>query len=382
MLSLPPLSLYIHIPWCIRKCPYCDFNSHTANKGGDLPIEAYLSALEEDLQDSARYAQARKLQSIFFGGGTPSLMPADAIARCIQTAKDIIGLESDAEVTLEANPGTFEQQRFFDFREAGVNRLSIGVQSLNDPHLKALGRIHSSGEAVIAIKSARDAGFENINLDMMYGLPEQSKSEALEDLSKLIELKPEHISWYELTIEPNTEFYRRPPSQPDDDYLFDISESGIELLESHGYYRYEVSAYSQKNRQSLHNLNYWQFGDYLGVGAGAHEKVTLAEENRIVRRSKTRMPQHFIDRIGSRLASETDVAPEDRIFEFCINALRLTNGVDTRLISERIGINESAMKSQLIEHIDNDLVQFSKKNIKPTSLGLRHLNTLLQALIS
>lgn len=380
MLSLPPLSLYIHIPWCVRKCPYCDFNSHEADT--DLPIREYLSALEEDLRDSAQYAERRNFRSIFFGGGTPSLMPGDAIKQCIDIATDIVGLESDAEITLEANPGTYEQQKFIDFRRAGVNRLSVGVQSLSDRHLGKLGRIHSSEEAILAIKSARDAGFDNINLDMMYGLPDQTQDEAIEDLSKLIELEPQHISWYELTIEPNTEFYRYPPSQVEDDQLFDISEAGVNLLHANGYNRYEVSAYSRANKECRHNLNYWEFGDYLGVGAGAHEKVTLPDKHLIVRRSKTRMPDHFIDRIGSRVATQGNVDPEDRLFEFCINALRLINGTDSRFLLERTGLNESVLRSQLEEHIGNGLIEFSKTNFRPTVLGLRHLNTLLQTLVS
>lgn len=381
MLKLPPLSLYIHIPWCIRKCPYCDFNSHEVGKNPALPEQEYLAALKTDLMDSARYAQQRKLHTIFFGGGTPSIVSSDTIAASLKMVDEIIGIRSNAEITLEANPGTFEQEKFSGFREAGVNRLSIGVQSLNQERLNALGRIHSKDEAETSIQIARYAGFENINLDLMYGLPNQTVEEALIELEQLIALEPEHISWYELTIEPNTEFYSSPPARPEDDLIAAMSDAGIALLASAGYERYEISAYAKDKKHCAHNLNYWEFGDYLGIGAGAHEKVTLADSAKILRRSKTRLPKHYIERIGSYAASENLVENSDRSFEFCMNALRLTSGVPVDLFAERTGLPVKQLETLLQEQVTTGLLHPIETQIRATETGIRYLNSLLEPLL-
>ena len=381
MLKLPPLSLYIHIPWCIRKCPYCDFNSHEVGKNPALPEQEYLAALKTDLMDSARYAQQRKLHTIFFGGGTPSIVSSDTIAASLKMVDEIIGIRSNAEITLEANPGTFEQEKFSGFREAGVNRLSIGVQSLNQERLNALGRIHSKDEAESSIQIARYAGFENINLDLMYGLPNQTVEEALIELEQLIALEPEHISWYELTIEPNTEFYSSPPARPEDDLIAAMSDAGIALLASAGYERYEISAYAKDKKHCAHNLNYWEFGDYLGIGAGAHEKVTLADSAKILRRSKTRLPKHYIERIGSYAASENLVENSDRSFEFCMNALRLTSGVSVDLFAQRTGLPVKQLETLLQEQVTTGLLHPIETQIRATETGIRYLNSLLEPLL-
>ena len=381
MLELPPLSLYIHIPWCVKKCPYCDFNSHEVGKNLDLPEEEYLKALEADLKNSARFSQGRKLQSIFFGGGTPSIVSSSMIAECLELADSLVGLAGDAEITLEANPGTFEQKKFSDFRQVGVNRLSIGIQSFDDACLAKLGRIHSAEEAIKAMQVARSAGFDNINLDLMFGLPDQTIDGALEELEQAVALEPEHISWYELTIEPNTEFFNRPPVQPEHDQLDEISDAGIALLADAGYERYEISAFAKDKKYCAHNLNYWEFGDYLGIGAGAHEKITLVDENRILRRSKTRLPKHYIERIGNYTAAENSVPAGELPFEFCMNALRLISGVPANLFSERTGLHLDELKERLKKEMENGLLFPFNKTIQATDQGIKHLNTLLQSLL-
>jgi len=271
-LILPSLSLYIHIPWCIRKCPYCDFNSHQANQ--EIPEQEYVAALRFDLEQDVTLAQGRKLASIFFGGGTPSMLSANAIKTILRDAQAIIGFTDDIEITLEANPGTFEQEKFSGFRAAGVNRLSIGIQSFNDKQLHHLGRVHNRDQALGAVAMARAAGFNNVNIDIMHGLPEQSVADAEADLTQAIALNPEHISWYQLTIEQNTAFYSAPPVLPEEDILADIQDAGLARLARAGYAQYEISAYAREKKRAQHNLNYWQFGDYLGIGAGAHSKIT------------------------------------------------------------------------------------------------------------
>ncbi|MCV6606305.1 MAG: radical SAM family heme chaperone HemW, partial [Porticoccaceae bacterium] len=297
MLTLPPLSLYIHIPWCVRKCPYCDFNSHTA--GGELPEADYVAALLADLKNDLSYVQGRRIHSIFFGGGTPSLFSPRAIQQILDGVAREIGFDSNIEITLEANPGTFEQQKFADFRAAGVNRLSIGIQSFDDLHLQQLGRIHSAREAHSVASMARAAGFDNFNLDLMHGLPGQSLDDALNDLRRAIAIEPNHLSWYQLTIEPNTAFYRQPPKLPEDSVLEAVFDHGQQLLADSGFEQYEVSAYARDGQASSHNLNYWQFGDYLGIGAGAHGKVTLAQKQQVIRSRKTRAPKDYLQRTRS-----------------------------------------------------------------------------------
>ena len=336
MLKLPPLSLYIHIPWCVRKCPYCDFNSHEDTV---IPEQEYVAHLLADLQQDIHYAQGRPLQSIFFGGGTPSIFSAQAIANILNGVREKISCVDDIEITLEANPGTAEAEKFRDFRAAGVNRLSLGVQSFQPQHLQALGRIHDENQAVQAVGMAQTAGFKRINIDLMHGLPGQTAMQAADDLQQALTLGVTHISWYQLTIEPNTVFYRQPPTLPVDETLWDIQQSGLHLLQGQGFAQYEVSAFARDNQHCRHNLNYWQFGDYLGIGAGAHGKVTLPDQQRIVRYSKTRLPRHYLARSDHFYAEQQNLTEKDLPFEFMMNALRLAEGVPQALFAERTGLH-------------------------------------------
>lgn len=386
LLTLPPLALYIHIPWCIRKCPYCDFNSHQANS--DIPEAEYVAALKHDLEQDKYLAQGRKLTSIFFGGGTPSMLSANAIAQIVRDAENIIGFDADIEITLEANPGTFEQEKFYGFRRAGINRLSIGVQSFNDVQLQALGRVHGRHEALCAIDMARTAGFDNINLDLMHGLPQQSLADAQADLAQAIALAPEHLSWYQLTIEQNTHFYSAPPVLPEDELLADIQDAGQALLTGTGYLQYEVSAYAKHNRQARHNLNYWEFGDYLGIGAGAHGKITQLESQHILRLWKTRLPKHYLastNKIGAHIyghqnsyASGGDLlSPGALPLEFLMNGLRLNNGVNMDYFTSRTGLPLSALAPQWQVLTTQGLVEVVGNHLCTTPLGRRFLNRVL-----
>ena len=389
-LILPPLSLYIHIPWCIRKCPYCDFNSHQANN--DIPEADYVAALRLDLQQDAILAQGRKLTSIFFGGGTPSMFSANAIAQILKDAEAIIGFEANIEITLEANPGTFEQEKFSGFRKAGVNRLSIGIQSFNDIQLKLLGRVHGRDEALRAVNVARNAGFDNINLDLMHGLPEQSVDDAKTDLAQAIALSPEHISWYQLTIEKNTEFYSAPPILPIEDTLADIQDEGQSMLAQAGYEQYEISAYAKNKNRARHNINYWEFGDYLGIGAGAHGKITQPEQDRIIRLWKTRLPKHYLEtatsnKISTNLSGHQNVfgggsdilSPESLPLEFLMNVLRLNDGTPTKYLSDRTGLQVTSLEPQWTELTHKGLVEVIDGNLRPTEFGRRFLNRVLEA---
>ncbi len=375
MLTLPPLSLYIHIPWCVRKCPYCDFNSHAV--GTKIPEQEYVAALIQDLANDQKYTQGRKLCSIFFGGGTPSLFSAQSIADILSAAEKQIGFESTVEITLEANPGTFEQEKFQGFRAAGVNRLSIGIQSFDDLHLQQLGRIHSSSEAGNAVSMARSAGFDNFNLDLMHGLPGQSVTDALNDLQKAVTLGPAHLSWYQLTIEPNTEFYSNPPQLPDDPVLDSIFGQGQQLLSDNGFIQYEVSAYARGDQMSVHNLNYWEFGDYVGIGAGAHGKITLPDKNRIVRTRKTRTPKDYLARTENYNAAVNDISRDELPLEFLMNALRLNRGVPTHYFPERTGQPLSLIASPCKTLQNKGLLQTSPDRLQATSTGHQFLNTLL-----
>jgi len=389
-LQLPPLALYIHVPWCIRKCPYCDFNSHQANN--DIPEADYIAALRQDLACDQSLAQGRKITSIFFGGGTPSLLSAQAIGQILVDAEQLIGFEPHIEITLEANPGTFEQEKFSGFRAAGVNRLSIGIQSFNDQQLHLLGRVHGRDEALRAVNVARKAGFDNINLDLMHGLPEQSVGDAQADLQQAIELEPEHLSWYQLTIEQNTAFYSAPPVLPEEEILADIQDAGQLLLAAAGYEHYEISAYARAKQFSRHNLNYWEFGDYLGIGAGAHGKVTLPEQQNILRLWKTRLPKHYLDaatsaRISTNLQGHqnpfgggSDLLGEESLpLEFMMNALRLHRGVPEQYFAQRTGLDFSAIASCWDELARKKLVELADGALRPTPLGRRFLNRVLQA---
>ncbi len=392
-LLLPPLALYIHVPWCIRKCPYCDFNSHQANisfNSYDIPEAEYVAALSFDLEQDKVLAQGRKLTSIFFGGGTPSMLSAKAIGKILQDAERIIGFESDIEITLEANPGTFEQEKFSDFRAAGVNRLSIGIQSFNDQQLKLLGRVHGRDEALRAVGVARKAGFDNLNLDLMHGLPEQSVAAAKADLQQAIALAPEHLSWYQLTIEQNTAFYTAPPVLPEDDVLADIQDEGIALLAAAGYEQYEVSAYAKHKKRARHNLNYWQFGDYLGIGAGAHGKITQPEQARIMRLWKTRLPKHYLEsavsqKISINLNGHQNVfgggseilSPQSLPLEFLMNALRLNEGVPAQYFIDRTGLPLTTLEPQWKNLVQKGLIEPSLQQLSATKLGHTFLNRIL-----
>ncbi len=371
----PPLSLYIHIPWCVRKCPYCDFNSHErAERPEDDYLHALLTDLDGDLQDAAE----RPIETVFIGGGTPSLMSAAFYRQLFSRLRERLTFAPDAEITLEANPGTLEAGRFAGFRQAGINRLSIGVQSFNADHLKVLGRIHGPEEARAAVREARAAGFDNLNLDLMHSLPGQTPEQALQDLRQAIDLDPEHLSWYQLTIEPNTAFYRAPPTLPDDDAIADTEQAGLAFLADHGLQRYEVSAFARPGRQCRHNLNYWRFGDYLGIGAGAHGKITRPEENRILRYRKTRLPEHYLaDPAGARRGDEPI---EDRLLEVLLNALRLVDGIDRDSLLARTGLPPTDVEATLAPLRHSGLLVADRQRMACTPLGLRYLNSVLQRL--
>ncbi len=372
-LQLPPLSLYVHIPWCVRKCPYCDFNSHAVRN--EIPEEAYIECLLEDLKQEAQWLQGRTIQSIFFGGGTPSLFSADSYKKLLANINRITPLAADAEITLEANPGTFEQEKFRGFRQAGINRLSLGIQSFSNHQLQALGRIHNAEEALHAARLAREI-FPRLNLDLMHGLPDQNVEGALADLEQALSVSPDHLSWYQLTIEPNTEFYARPPQLPVDETLWSIQEAGQARLADAGLQQYEISAYSQPGQEARHNLNYWQFGDYIGIGAGAHGKLTLPEEGRIIRRWKQKQPKAYMQ-TETRLGGESDIATEDRAFEFMLNALRLTEGVDATLLTARTGLEPEQIAEQLESARKRGLLLNNPERLAPSQQGRLFLNDLL-----
>lgn len=383
MTTLPPLSLYVHVPWCVRKCPYCDFNSHGVGHDRTLPERAYVAALLDDLEAELALARGRELVSIFIGGGTPSLLSGAAYQRLLQAIEARLPFASDIEITLEANPGAVEHDRFAAYREAGINRLSLGVQSFQSRQLERLGRIHGGDEAAQALRNARAAGFDNINLDLMHGLPEQGVEDALADIDRALALAPEHISWYQLTLEPNTEFYSQPPRLPDEDVLCDIQEAGHARLEAAGYQRYEISAYTRPDRQARHNLNYWTFGDYLGIGAGAHGKLSAWQPNgslAIERRWKVRQPEAYLRRaqdprgfVAGRRALETADLP----LEFLMNALRLTEGVPRHYWRERSGQPDTLLDARLEEAQAKGLLCDPAQRLQASSHGLLFLNDLL-----
>lgn len=377
--ALPPLSLYIHIPWCLKKCPYCDFNSHEIREQGSQALEEdYVKALIKDLEAELPDIWGRRLSTIFFGGGTPSLFSADALDTLLTTIRMLLPLEHFAEITLEANPGTFEAQKFADFRKVGINRLSIGVQSFNRQHLQALGRVHDDQEAHRAVEIAMK-NFDNINLDLMYALPRQSLQEAQQDIETACTLGVTHISAYHLTLEPNTLFYRYPPKLPDDEQAAQMQEI-IELTTTNHHYRhYETSAFALPGKESRHNLNYWLFGDYLGIGAGAHSKISFADK--IVRQMRYKQPKEYLAKAHageSLVQSQHELTIDDRGFEFMMNALRLSSGFDTALFQERTGLPVAAVQQQLEEAEQRGLLVHDHLRIKPTVLGRRFLNDLLQ----
>lgn len=372
-----PLALYIHIPWCIRKCPYCDFNSHNAPK--DLPEKAYIQALLKDLASELPHIWGRKLESIFIGGGTPSLFSAESIDELITGIHALLPFRPNIEITMEANPGTFEQEGFKGFREAGINRLSVGIQSFNQQHLQALGRVHSHTEALQASEIATTAGFDNYNLDLMFGLPQQTQEQALQDLEQAIALNPTHLSWYQLTLEPNTTFHKHPPPLPEDDLIAEMQIAGQDLINSSGYTQYEVSAYAHTNKECRHNLNYWEFGDYIGIGAGAHGKITFPDQS-VTRYTKYRQPAQYLQQAtsGQARSSEQQLSESDLKFEFMLNALRLRNGFNTELFQQRTGLAQQNIEKELELAISRDLLTMNNQHIRPTEQGWLYLNEVIQ----
>ncbi len=372
---LPPLSLYVHVPWCARKCPYCDFNSHELRDA--VPEQRYVSALIADLEQALPGIWGRRVYTVFFGGGTPSLLSAQAVDAILGAVRSRLLLAADAEITLEANPGTVEADKFREFRAAGVNRLSLGIQSLNPRQLRALGRIHDDTEAVRAIELAR-RHFENFNLDLMYGLPDQGVAEARADIERVVEWQPPHVSAYHLTIEPNTYFHRFPPRLPEEEAAAQMQEAVEEVLRDAGYRHYETSAFARPGRQSRHNLNYWTFGDYLGIGAGAHSKLSFP--GRVERSMRVKHPERYMEEAerGAALQERHQVDPGEIGFEFMMNALRLAEGFAVRLFEERAGVPLTAVLQRLEAAERRGLIERDHERVRPTPLGRRFLNDLLQ----
>lgn len=376
--GLPPLSLYVHLPWCVRKCPYCDFNSYEAR--GALRDLEYVDALLRDLRAELPFVQGRCVETIFLGGGTPSLFSGAAIARLLDGVRAETALAADAEITLEANPGAVDAARFAAFRSAGVNRLSIGIQSFRNEQLRALGRVHDGAEAETAVATARAAGFENVNLDLMYGLPGDNEEGGIADLERALALEPAHVSWYQLTLEPNTAFERKPPALPDDGVVAAIEQQGRALLARSGYERYEISAYARQGRRCRHNLNYWQFGDYLGLGAGAHGKITLAAAGAIARRAKARNPRTYELQAGNAgAATEERVASAPQAaLEFLMNALRLVDGVPSSTFEARAGQSITTLAAARAAAERRGWLSPELEALRATPAGLEKLNRLLE----
>ena len=372
--SLPPLSLYVHLPWCLKKCPYCDFNSHEVT-GGELPERRYLDALLADLDVCLPLIWGRSVQTVFIGGGTPSLFSPEAIERLLSQLRARLKLAADCEITLEANPGTFEKDRFRAFREAGVTRLSVGVQSFNDEQLKRIGRVHDSAQAIAALEEAAHC-FDTFNLDLMYALPGQTLADLQQDVRQALAFAPPHLSIYHLTIEPNTYFAKYPPQVPEDDMAYAMLDLISERTELAGLQRYEVSAYAKPGHHCRHNLNYWQFGDYLGIGAGAHGKLSFA--HRIVRQVKVREPRLYMERAlaGQAMAQEEEVARADLPFEFMLNALRLRQGFALSEFSERTGLALTAIQQPLEQAEQKGWVKRDLQRVQPTERGFDFLSDL------
>lgn len=386
-LIAPPLSLYVHMPWCVKKCPYCDFNSHGL-RSAPPPYAEYIDCLLADLDadraDFASSLQNRPVVSIFFGGGTPSLFSPELIARLLDGVRERLPLTADAEITLETNPGTVEHGRFDGYLAAGVNRISFGVQSFDDDKLKRLGRIHSASEAEAAVKSAQDAGYTNINLDLMYALPKQALDGALTDVERAIALAPTHISHYQLTLEPNTVFAANPPPLPDDDHAWAMQEACETRLAAAGYGQYEISAYAQPGRRCVHNLNYWQFGDYLGIGAGAHGKLSDAANGQVRRRWKNRGPRPYMEAAGSpnRIGGDDVVSDTDLPFEYMLNALRLIDGVPTTDFAERTGLPLTNIAAALAEARRRGWLSDDSQRLHTSVLGQRFLNDVIAGFLN
>ena len=375
----PPLSLYIHLPWCIKKCPYCDFNSHEVPISG-FDEKSYIDALINDLEVELHRMWGRTINSIFIGGGTPSLFLPESLDRLLSSIRARLNLNSNIEITLEANPGAVDAEKFLEYRAAGINRLSLGIQSFDNKSLALLGRIHNSNEARKAIELSKQSGFENFNLDLMFGLPNQTVDNALADLKQAVEQLPTHISWYQLTIEPNTIFSSNPPRLPNDDLVWSIQKQGQIFLQDNNFRQYEISAYARDNRVSIHNINYWQFGDYLGIGAGAHSKITNITHGQIERFTRHKIPKRYIELAGyGDVITEKKVLTSDEIpLEFMMNALRLTDGVPISFFSERTGLPIKNIEKELRLAKNKGLLDWQKMELKPSFEGQRYLNELLQ----
>jgi putative oxygen-independent coproporphyrinogen III oxidase len=373
-MPLPPLSLYIHLPWCERKCPYCDFNSHETKH---VPEDRYIDSLLEDLRADKHYIAQRKVDTLFIGGGTPSLFSVQSIERLMQGLRNSVDLASELEATMEANPGSAEADKFQGFRAAGINRLSLGVQSFQDEQLQALGRVHSADEAHAAIEMIRSSGFENFNIDLMHGLPAQTPQGALADLKTALAYKPPHLSWYQLTIEPNTVFHNRPPVLPVEDALAEIQDCGEELLAANGCLQYEVSAYSQTDRACRHNLNYWSFGDYLGIGAGAHGKISHTD-GRIIRYSKRRQPDAYMSATEADFtASRRELGTDELSGEFMLNALRLNQGFSLQQFSATTGLPAQRVEGTIDQLANKKLLIVDGDQVRTSALGRRFLDSVV-----
>ncbi len=378
----PPLALYLHFPWCVRKCPYCDFNSHELKT--EVPERDYINALLAELDNQLPAIWGRSILSIFMGGGTPSLFSAAALDELFSQLRARLKLSPTIEITLEANPGTFEQEKFRDFRAIGINRLSIGVQSFNPTHLSVLGRIHDQHQATHAAEMAHAAGFDNFNLDLMYGLPGQTVTEAQADIAQAITLQPSHISYYQLTVEPNTAFASHPPQLPVDDTISDIESSTRATLAAAGYQHYETSAFARTSRQCVHNINYWQFGDYLGLGAGAHSKLTHVAQQQIIRHWNCKHPRDYLAQAGATqcIAGTQTLKSTDLVLEFMMNALRLHDGFAPHTFSERTGLALTRIHPVLQIAVERGLLEWTSQYIKPSEQGRRFLNDLLALFVA
>lgn len=380
--ALPPLGLYVHLPWCIRKCPYCDFNSHEPR--GAIPEATYIESLIKDLENDLPLIWGRRVSSIFIGGGTPSLFSSESLNNLLSSIRARLPFSPDIEVTLEANPGAVEENKFREFRSLGINRISIGAQSFDDLSLQYLGRIHGSQEAISALETAHKAGFENVNIDLMFGLPQQSVSSAIKDVKTAIDLNPAHISYYQLTLEPNTLFHKNPPSLPGEEDIEEIQNSAQLILADNGYKQYEISAYARDGMRCRHNMNYWQFGDYLGIGAGAHAKISNASEQAINRYWKVKHPQEYMQKTNTNehVGGSKRLSRSDAGLEFMMNALRLTDGFESRLFTENTGLPLLTVEKQLKEAVLKGLIERDLKTISPTVQGKLFLNDLLAMFMS
>jgi putative oxygen-independent coproporphyrinogen III oxidase len=377
-LKLPPLSLYVHMPWCVRKCPYCDFNSHQSPQ--NLPADDYIQALIADLENDLPLVWGRPVGSIYFGGGTPSLFSADQISVFLSAVRARLDLRPDVEITLEANPGTIEHDSFSAYAGAGINRVSLGVQSFDDDLLKRIGRIHGRDEIEQSLQSLKTAGISNFNIDLMYALPGQSAAQSRRDIELALAAGPTHISFYHLTIEPNTAFAARPPKLPAEDMAWDMQQAGLEILEAAGFEQYEISAFAKTGMQSRHNLNYWRYGDFLAVGAGAHGKITLPGEDRVLRYAKHRQPKRYLKALqsGDWSAEILDLNTTDRVFEFFLNQLRMKNGVYIDDFTPRTGLSWQVVESRVQKAFDEGLLEQREKRLRPTRLGWKFVNDIQQ----